>query len=407
MFEPSRQSKSHRLASGLEFFRHEGLFGGMSKKAVIATLIYSDSESNADQLYLGRFPMADPYVAFVVGRTKFAILNQLEFGRGLKESGYDVILAQEDLAARAKKRYRVERPSVADMIAQVVHERGFGGLRVPAEFPAGTLMALKRRKIAVEVVEDALFPEREIKTDAEAEAIREGNRVSAAGIAAGAEVLRGSVIRNGKLFWRGQPLTSERLRAEIDCACLRAGGIPANTIAAGGDQACDPHCRGSGPLRANELIILDVFPRVQRTGYFGDMTRTFLKGRASDAQRALVDAVSVAQKAALNRVRAGASGRQVHGAVTKVFEQRGFQTVRDSSGARGFIHGTGHGLGLAIHESPRVNPMGPRLRAGMVVTIEPGLYYPGIGGVRIEDVVRVTAKGYELLSSAPYKWEFR
>jgi len=181
-----------------------------------------------------------------------------------------------------------------------------------------------------------------------------------------------------------------------------------NTIAAGGDQACDPHNRGSGPLRANELIVVDVFPRVAATGYYGDMTRTFLRGRASDAQRALVAAVRAAQLVARRAIRAGVIGRTIHQKVVDVFHQRGFETKHGKNGSVGFFHGTGHGLGLAVHELPRISGnVNTTLRHRSVVTVEPGLYYPGIGGCRIEDVVQVTSAQPKLLSRYHYDWEFR
>ncbi|MFM9030120.1 MAG: M24 family metallopeptidase, partial [Opitutaceae bacterium] len=169
-----------------------------------------------------------------------------------------------------------------------------------------------------------------------------------------------------------------------------------------------PHDRGSGPLRAHELIIVDIFPRVTATGYHGDMTRTFLRGRASDAQRALYEAVRAAQRAALGGIRAGANGRDVHRRCVEVFESRGFRTEHRPHGSVGFFHGTGHGLGLAVHEAPRMSgSIDYTLRGGSVVTVEPGLYYPGLGGCRVEDVVQVTSGAPRLLSRYHYEWEFR
>ncbi len=253
-----------------------------------------------------------------------------------------------------------------------------------------------------------MFPEREFKTAKEIRAIEEGNRVAAAGIAAAEHALRRSKIKHGSLYLDGSPLTSERLKFAIETTCLRHGGVSLDTIAAGGDQACDPHHRGTGPLRAHELIIVDVFPRVDRTGYHGDMTRTFLKGKASDAQRKLVDAVRQAQINALKLIKNGANGRVVHQACVTTFTERGFETRATSKGSIGFFHGTGHGLGLAVHELPRVNgTLDYTLKTGAVTTVEPGLYYPGLGGCRIEDVVVVTQRGSRLLSSAPYDWEIR
>ena len=219
--------------------------------------------------------------------------------------------------------------------------------------------------------------------------------------------MRAAKIVGDQLQFEGQTLTSERLRTIIDQACLAAGAVAHNTIVAGGPQGCDPHEIGHGPLKPHELIIVDVFPRVQQSGYHGDMTRTFLKGRANDAQRALVDAVRSAQHAALASVKAGVSGAAVHRAADDVFRRRGYVTERRGDAFVGFIHSTGHGLGLEVHESPRVSPAAGTLHRGHVITIEPGLYYPEIGGCRIEDVVRVTADGCELLSSMHYDWQIQ
>jgi Xaa-Pro aminopeptidase len=218
------------------------------------------------------------------------------------------------------------------------------------------------------------------------------------------EVLRGSrPDPRKKLRWSGKPLTSEILRAEIDSAILRAGGNAHGTIVAGGDQACDPHERGSGPLSANSLIILDVFPRNAATGYYGDLTRTVVRGRASEAQRKLWDTVKAGQTLALRQIKAGADGAAIHKGIQDLFVKRGYPTEMRKGRRVGFFHGTGHGLGLEIHEYPRLQKV--RLQAGEVVTVEPGLYYPGLGGVRIEDVVAVTKTGHKMLSRFPKQLE--
>jgi len=205
------------------------------------------------------------------------------------------------------------------------------------------------------------------------------------------------------LRWGGGMLTSERLRTEIESAILRAGGIPAgNSIIACGEQACDPHERGHGPLKAHQLIILDLFPRA-RSGYYGDLTRTVVRGTATEAQARLWEVCLLGQKLALGLLRQGANGGVIHREVTEFFTQNGYPTQRvgvgkDGSGGRwsGFFHGTGHGLGLDLHEEPRFGAA--TLRAGQVFTIEPGLYIPGVGGVRHEDVALITARGHKLLS---------
>lgn len=378
----------------------------MPAKHAPALLFYADTHSSRDLLYFGRFECHDPFIAFRHRGKKIAVLNALEFGRGLKESGFDQILPLEPLQAEVRKTRPELRPGPAEIIALLATKLRIPRFVVPEDFPAGLLERLRARHLDVTVATGPVLPEREIKDAREAAAIRAGNRVAAAGFAAAEALLRRAKISGRKLVLDGKPLTSERVRLAIEIACLEAGGLALDTIVAGGDQACDPHCRGAGPLRPHELIIVDIFPRHTATGYHGDMTRTYLKGRASAEQRALVDAVATAQKAARKILRGGVISSAVHAECVKIFESRGYATKSTPKGAIGFFHGTGHGLGLAVHESPRVSaPVNEPLKTGAVVTVEPGLYYPGLGGCRIEDVAWLTDTGHKLLSSHPYAWE--
>jgi Xaa-Pro aminopeptidase len=367
-------------------------------------LLYADSDHNADQRYFGRFSVPDPYIALGVGRRKIGVLSALEFGRARKESDFNEVLPYEDWQARAKKALRVEHAGPAEIITAIARSLRIGTFRVAADFPAGLAFKLQARGLRLEPADGALFPEREIKSDAEARLVAAGNRCCAFGLAAAEDVLRRATVSRGRLMLDGRALTSERVREAVDVACLRAGGVAINTIVAGGDQACDPHCRGHGPLRANQLIIVDVFPRMMASGYFGDMTRTFLKGMPGDAQARLVATVRAGQKFALERIRAGVNGRRIHEAVTRRFDDAGFVTRRGPNGWVGFFHGTGHGVGLEIHEPPRISRGDCKLRRGAVVTVEPGLYFPGLGGCRIEDVVQVTNGPVRMLSRFHYNW---
>jgi len=256
---------------------------------------------------------------------------------------------------------------------------------------------LEGSNIKLRTTNGLFWPEREAKTEEELKMMRRALQITEAGMARGMEVLKASRPGAGKkLMWSGKILTSEVLRAEIDSAILRAGGLPANTIVAGGDQACDPHERGSGPLKANSLIILDIFPRDAKSGYFGDMTRTVVRGRASDEQRRLWETVREGQELALRKMKPGVDGLELHNEVKQLFTDRGFPTKIRGGKQVGFFHGTGHGLGLEIHEFPRFQKT--VFKVGQVLTVEPGLYYPGLGGVRIEDVAVVTKSGNRLLS---------
>jgi Xaa-Pro aminopeptidase len=371
-------------------------------------LLYADSERNADPLYFSGVGVPDPFIALSVRGRKVGVANALEFGRVKRDSDFDTVLSLEACLDRAKKTWPRRRPGPALVVALLAKELKAGEFTVPEDFSAGLYQELLDAGVPIRVASGALFPEREIKSPAQATALREGNRCSAAGIAAAERVLRASAIRRGRLIYEGRPLTSERLKVAIEIACIESGSVSSNTIAAGGDQACDPHNRGSGPLRPNELIIVDVFPRVSASGYFGDMTRTFLRGRASDAQRAIVAAVRAAQLKALATIRTGVNGTEVHRRVSETLLSRGFKTERTPRGSIGFFHGTGHGVGLDIHEPPRMNAtFDCPLKKGSVVTVEPGLYYPGVGACRIEDVVQVTDRSPRRLSRYPYDWELR
>ncbi len=366
--------------------------------------MYADTRSSADQLYLAKFGVPDAFISIKKGAKRIGVFSQLEFSRALKDSAFDDVLSLEDWTVRARKAFRKSDIGPPEVIATLAKAYRIGGFKVPADFPAWLAFQLIELGLPIDAVRGSIFPVRETKTEAELGFLREGNRCSAAGIRAAEETLRVASIRKGYLYLDGKRLTSERLREAIEIACLAAGSIPMDTIAAGGDQACDPHCAGSGPLRANELIIVDVFPRVAKTGYHGDMTRTFLKGRPSDAQSALVAAVRGAHKQAIAQVRTGVNGKTIHTSVQKYFEARNYPTTRDEKGARGFFHGTGHGLGLEVHEAPRISTVNCRLKRNAVVTIEPGLYYPGLGGCRVEDVVAVQDDGPKKLSAYHYRW---
>lgn len=387
------------------------LAGGMPKakssskrKAPFPILIYADTRRSSDQLYLGKFSVPDPFIAIKKGAKRIAVLSQLEFARGLKEAAFDTILSLEECMDRARLEFDRSDVGVAETIASLASKYRINGFRTPGDFPASVAFELQKLGIEILPVKGSVFPARETKTEEEMEHIKEGNRCSAIGLRAAEKALKESQIKNGFLYLGGKRLTSERLRETIEVACLQAGAISLDTIAAAGDQACDPHCRGSGPIRANELIIVDVFPRVTETGYHGDMTRTFLKGTATDDQRMLVAAVGAAQKQAVKRVKTGVNGQSIHRFIMDSFENGGYETKRTGKGAVGFFHGTGHGLGLDVHEAPRVSTNSYKLKRNSVVTIEPGLYYPGLGGCRIEDVVAVTDDGPRLLSSYHYKW---
>jgi len=375
----------------------------MATKPELARLIVAPSDTDADMLYATRIFIGDPFIFLQQKGKRTLVLSDLEIDRAKKNAKADEFVMfnqlEREIQGKAKK-----APPYEKVLAHFLTKRGVKRALVPANFPLGFANEIKRNGIALETSNGLFWPAREKKTAEEIRLLERALRMTETGMKRGMEILKASKPGTGKkLKWSGKTLTSEILRAEIDSAILRAGGVPTNTIVAGGDQACDPHERGFGPLRADSLIILDIFPRDGKTGYWGDMTRTVVRGRASEQQRKLWEAVKAGQTLALKRIKAGVDGMSIHQAITELFERRGFPTEVRNGRRVGFFHGTGHGLGREIHEYPRLQKV--VLKAGQCLTVEPGLSYPGIGGARIEDVVIVEKDGCRILSKFPKQLE--
>ncbi|HEV2434729.1 MAG TPA: Xaa-Pro peptidase family protein [Verrucomicrobiae bacterium] len=357
-------------------------------------LIVADSERDANMLYAVGMFVPDPFIYLNFDGRPVIVMSDLEIDRARAQAPHCRVLSlsayQRKLRAAGTK-----TASLPHVVRLLLREKKIRRALVPDNFPLGLAKDLKKLGIKLKP-QAGFFPGREIKSADEVKKISAALAMAEVGMAEGMEVLRGAKIaRDRKLIYHGVPLTAECLRAVIDCAILQANGLAANTIVAGGKQGCDPHERGHGPLRAHEPIILDIFPRSQKTGYFGDITRTVVRGRASEGVRKLYATVLQGQKIAFEKIRARVKTAEVHKAVQQFFVQQGYKTGRRDGRMEGFFHGTGHGLGLEIHEAPRMGATSTEtLRPGHVVTIEPGLYYPGLGGgVRLEDVALVTTNG--------------
>lgn len=373
-------------------------------------LLFHADAHDPDMLYFSRFSAFDPYLAFSYQGKKIGISHSMEYQRMLNDSEFDEVLLLNEVQASAAKQFKVADPrktSIAQLAQYLAKSHGIKEFRVGSRFPAGLALELHHAGLKISPEEDGeLFPERIVKTADEVEALRKGNAASAAGFRIVKKALSESKIKGDTLIYQGRVLTSERLRELISIAALKEGAIALHTIAAGGDQACDCHNAGSGPIHPNELIVVDIFPRRSSDGYWGDMTRTFLKGKASDGQKKLVRTVREAHGLAIDMIKPGVSGGKVHNAIQAFFDKEGYETARDCPEPRGFFHGLGHGIGLEVHEAPFMRATADfKFKAGMTVTVEPGLYYKGLGGVRIEDTIHVTKGGNELISSAPYKWQ--
>jgi len=356
----------------------------------------------ADQYYLAGFAAPDPFLTLYDGEVHLLFSRSLEYGRAKRESRAATVerstdFGYDELAAEFGPREASDRA-----LARFLDAHDVASVAVPPRFPLRTADGLRDQGVTVSADDDGVLTEiRATKTEAEIEHVRAAQAANQAAMARAESLIAGATVReDGTLVHEGDPLTSERVRREIEFALLERGCALDETIVACGTDAADPHERGSGPLVAGEPIIVDIFPQDTETRYHGDLTRTFCRGEPADRVREWYDLTAEAKAAALDVIEPGVTGAAVHDAVCDVYEQAGVQTLRaDPTAETGFIHSTGHGVGLEVHELPRLAPDGEELEPGHVVTVEPGVYDPAVGGVRIEDLVAVTADGYENLTN--------
>ena len=374
-------------------------------RAVDARLIIAASETDANLFYATRFLAPDAFV-FVLTPTgeKVLLMSDLEVDRARAQAAVDTVLPIRRFEERAKAS-GVERPGVLDSVCAFLAEREIRTVRVPGSLPIEYGDGLRERGVAVQVLREPFFEERLLKTADEVEAISRAMQRTEAAMDAAIGAIREAEVHDGVLRWRGTTLTAEKVRRLISMTLIEDGLLAQHTIVACGEAGCDPHNEGSGPLRAGQSIIIDIFPRDEATRYHADITRTVVKGRASEMLRKMYRAVAAGQEQAFALLRDGSDGAAIHRAVQATLEGHGFQSGEVNGRMQGFFHGTGHGLGLEVHELPRISKLPTTLRSGNVVTVEPGLYYPGIGGVRIEDVVVVTETGCTNLTRYPKELE--
>jgi Xaa-Pro aminopeptidase len=363
-------------------------------------LIDADS-TDSDQYYLSGFDAPDPFVTLYDGETHLLFPRSLEFGRAKRESRAGSVERYVDFDHAELVEEHGSQAAVSHVLARFLDSYGVDSVAVPPRFPLQTADRLRARGIDVTPDTDGTITEiRATKTETEIDHVRAAQRANEAAMGAAQDLLEAAEIGDdGTLSHDGDPLTSERVKEEIEVTLLRHGCSLDETIVACGADAADPHDRGSGPLAADEPIIVDIFPRSKATKYHADMTRTFCVGEPSDTVREWYELTEQAMDAAFDALEPGATGEDVHDAVCDVYEEAGLPTLRsDDRAETGFIHSTGHGVGLDVHELPRLSPSGGELEPGHVVTIEPGLYDPEVGGIRIEDIVVVTEDGYENLT---------
>jgi Xaa-Pro aminopeptidase len=377
---------------------------------VADVVIYADSIRSPEMRHEVPVPVPDPFAYVEHGGRRYVFVSSYEVPR-IEEGVPDVELlvpeqvGYDDLLAEGYERWRLVR----ELVLRACREIGVGAAYVPATFPLELADHLRANGIEVTPDDDVFAERRRVKTQTELEGIRRAQRACEAAMDVARELLRSADRSNGTLVVDGEPLTCERIRSRVDDVFNAHGVFADESIVSHGAQTAIGHEMGHGAIAPNEPVVLDLFPRDRATGCYADMTRTFVVGEASDELREYHRLVKEALERSTAQVRAGARGRALFEGVCELFQQHGYPTqLTKPPGeilADGFFHSLGHGIGLEVHEQPLLGRAETRLVAGDVVTIEPGLYRRGYGGVRLEDLVLVTDDGPEVLTQYPYDLE--
>jgi len=353
----------------------------------------------------------DPFVYLEHDGDRHVYVGSMEVGRirglgldltvhPLEEIGIDELFAQ-------KLDWHEIRLEAA---ARVCAHAGLTSAVVPHTFPSGHLDRLRRAGVELTVDQDVFDARRRVKTAAQLEGVRRAQRAAEAGLAAAVALLRGAENRDGLLVLDGEPLTVERIKASMRVVFAGHGCSAEEFIVAPGPQGAAGHEMGHGPIRHGEPVVFDLWPRDDASSCFADMTRTVSVGPVVDEVREWHRLTKEALDTTTALIRAGVECHSVFDAACEIYEAAGYPTQRTKAEGetldRGFFHGLGHGVGLEVHEGPYLGRLpGGTLVAGDVVTLEPGLYDPAIGGVRLEDLVLVTDDGCEVLTRFPYDLE--
>ncbi|MCK5490690.1 MAG: aminopeptidase P family protein [Candidatus Pacebacteria bacterium] len=366
---------------------------------MIPKLIIADSEHNSNMFYAVGMLIPDDFVYLENNGKKIIYIDDLEYNRVKKEAKVDRVVCYSEYASG------VDRDSFGNILTTILKDNKIKKVQVPGDFNMKYAKILLDDKIGIEVCE-YIFQNREYKNNNEIEKIVEVQRVNEKVLNFVIEIIRKSRVRkDGKLSQKNKILTSEFIKNAINIEFLKNNCISdsdLSLIVSCGKDSADPHEEGRGPIFANKPIIIDLSPKSRTNRYYADMTRTIVKGKASLEMKKMYNAVLGAQTLALGEIKEGMRADSIHKKVQDYFESKGFKTEEKNGKIQGFFHSTGHGVGLDIHESPRINlNYKKKLKAGNVVTVEPGLYYPEIGGVRIEDLVVVTKTGCKNLTKFP------
>lgn len=343
------------------------------------------SSRDANFYYSTSFKIPDPVLyAIGVDGTDLLVVPEMEKDRAEKESKVKEIASLSDLGYYDNlKNLKDARKALAFTYVSLLKSHKAKKILIPPNFPSFLAFYLKNY-FEVEVVENPFSKLRMIKRKDEIDKIKD---VSAA------------IIESFKYFLKclRKFRNCEEIRNEVELFLFKMGYLAEDTIVASGLESANPHSIGFG--KVEDHVIFDVFPKSRSHGYFSDFTRTVILNENKKIEE-MLNAVIEAQETAISKVKDGVKAKEIHNLVCDVLESRGYHTIRKGF-KEGFIHSTGHGIGLEVHEEPRIFENEDVLRAGMVITIEPGLYYKKVGGVRVEDTVVVKKNGCEVLT--PYE----
>ena len=356
-----------------------------------AFVVYASSD-DADIRYLTRFVVHDPFVFFKRrGQPGTIIVSQMEAERASRESTAAVMTRTQAGLIEIIKTEKNPWKAQAAMIAGQAGKN----LLVSPNLPAALVRALEEYSHVI-VDEGTVEQMRAKKSRTEIAWMKSVQKSTDDAMALAVSLIARSTVKKGLLYLKGAPLTSEYVRTAVHKQLMDGGCRALETIISCGEDTALPHAIGSGQLAAHEPIVIDMFPKSEATGYYSDMTRTVSKGEPDERIREMYAAVLDAKRLAIAHIKAGVSGADVYQSVVDFFKDQGYEST-----TRGFVHNLGHGLGLQVHELPTLGAAGSILRAGHVITVEPGLYYPGIGGVRLEDMGEVTKKGFSSFTAVP------
>lgn len=356
-------------------------------------LVLYGSSSNNDIFYSSGFLCFDNFVFIQREKSKTIITSGMEKGRAQKESKATSVYSVEEILGK--------RGKLEDALIRYIGQKHIWDISIPSDFPAGVARRLKN-KAFVKIKNPELG--RECKTLDELAKIKDVQRAAESAMSVAKDMISHSLIGcENVLYYNSMALTSEWVKREISLEFARNGCYSDHeSIVICGDSCLDVHNTGRGALKANESIIIDIFPRSCTTRYFSDMTRTFVKGKAPKALLGMYKIVKRMKQYSWLNMKPGVNFYDMFSDCMEAFEGNGYKTYVLDGVRQGFIHGLGHGVGLDIHESPHGNEV---LKAGNVVAVEPGLYYRGIGGVRLEDIVHVLPNGCENLTVFPEELE--